>query len=518
MMERLQKFLSRAGVASRRASETLILEGRITVNGKVVRTLGTKVDPEVDVVRHNTERVRAPAAPTLDISDPRPGPGEPRLLPPLPDGAVYILMNKPVGILCTVHDDRGRPTVMDLLPRMRHRVFPVGRLDEDSEGLLLLTSDGNLTQLLTHPKFEVPKTYDLRIRGHIERADLDQVERGIWLSEGRTGPARMHVRRAGRDMSHVVMTLREGRNREIRRIFARLRHPVLSLRRVELGPLRLGDLKVGQIRRVSPGEVKALYAAALFPPEPGAEEAPRRGPRKKPSEGSGSRRRREGKGDIRGEGGPRKDSRGPGSRGPRREGGDGFKGPRGKGSRGPAGEDRRPDRDAPRQRPEREAPYRDDDNPFRRKRSKDAPSPWIARRGRGDDDDAKRPSGGGDSRRGPGRRDGPGGGRPRGDRPEGGRPGGGGKPRGARPAGDGPRGGRPRGDRPEGGRPRSDRPEGGRPGGGKPRGTRPGGKPTGPRPGGGAGGTRPDGRSGDGRGRGGPGRGPGSSKGRGPQR
>jgi pseudouridine synthase len=258
MDERLQKFLARAGVASRRKAEELIEEGHVTVNGKVVRRMGVKVDAATDEVRVDTELVRAPAAaapPAAPAAGPVTGRPDPR--------AVYLMMNKPVGFLCTVTDDRGRRTVMELLPQLRARVYPVGRLDEDSEGLLLFTNDGALTNLLTHPRYEVPKTYDLRVRGEVNPEEVSRVERGIWLSEGRTGPSRMRIRRRGRDISHIEMTLREGRNREVRRIFAKMRHPVLSLRRVRLGPLELEGLRPGQVRRLAPGEVSALYRAAL---------------------------------------------------------------------------------------------------------------------------------------------------------------------------------------------------------------------------------------------------------------
>jgi len=256
MLERLQKFLARAGVASRRRAEEFILAGRVTVNGVAIRKMGVKVDPAKDEVRLDTEVVRAVVLPA-DRADPT---------APLPTGpaphAVYLLLNKPVGFLSTVTDDRGRRTVMELLPRLKERVFPVGRLDEDSEGILLLTNDGDLANLLTHPRFEVPKTYDLRVRGEVTPEDVQKVERGVWLSEGRTAPSHMRIRRRGRDISHIELVLREGRNREIRRIFARLKHPVLSLRRVSLGPVELAGLRLGQVRRLSPDEVKSLYRAA----------------------------------------------------------------------------------------------------------------------------------------------------------------------------------------------------------------------------------------------------------------
>jgi len=281
MLERLQKFLARAGVASRRRAEELIDAGRVTVNGVVIRKMGSKVDPAKDEVRLDTEivrsvllpRDRAAAAAPAPAASARPAPtaaafasagvapAGPRSAGQAPR-AVYLLLNKPVGFLSTVSDDRGRRTVMELLPRIRERVFPVGRLDEDSEGLLLLTNDGDLANLLTHPRYEVPKTYDLRVRGEVTPEDVLQVERGVWLSEGRTAPSHMRIRRRGRDISHIELILREGRNREIRRIFARLKHPVLSLRRVSLGPVELAGLRLGQIRRLSPEEVKDLYRAA----------------------------------------------------------------------------------------------------------------------------------------------------------------------------------------------------------------------------------------------------------------
>jgi len=291
MEERLQKFLARAGIASRRKAEALIGEGRVAVNGKVVRKMGVKVDPDRDEVRVDTVRVRpAPAAKAR-------APREAASLPsPLPEG-IYLLLNKPRGFLTTTTDDRGRRTVMDLLPRLRGRAWPVGRLDEDSEGLLLITNDGALTNLLTHPRYEVPKVYDLRVRGEVGPEDVLQVERGIWLSEGRTGPGRLRIRRHGRDISHVQLVLREGKNREVRRIFARLRHPVLSLRRVSLGPLALEGLKPGQVRRLDRREIRGLYAAALrgmaeSGPAPRGGEARAR----RPSKGRGRPPRRDVKG------------------------------------------------------------------------------------------------------------------------------------------------------------------------------------------------------------------------------
>jgi 23S rRNA pseudouridine2605 synthase len=238
--ERLQKVLAHAGVASRRECEKLILAGRVTVNGKIIRKLGTKVDPENDEVRVDTEPVRSPKHP------------------------VTFLLMKPKGYICTVHDERGRQTVMDLMPPTARRLYPVGRLDEDSEGLILLTDDGSLANLVTHPRHGVEKTYELRIRGRIDGGDVKRVESGVWLSDGKTGQSRIRVKKRGRDISRLEVTITEGRNRELRRMFAKLGHPVLSLRRLRIGPLSSRGLRLGAWRKLTLREVRELKAAAKF--------------------------------------------------------------------------------------------------------------------------------------------------------------------------------------------------------------------------------------------------------------
>jgi 23S rRNA pseudouridine2605 synthase len=236
--ERLQKVLAHAGFASRRECEKLILAGRVTVNGKIARVLGTKVDPENDEIRVDTELVRSPRNP------------------------VTFLVNKPKGYISTVRDDRGRPTVLDLMPRSDRRLYPVGRLDEDSQGLILLTDDGSLANLVTHPRHGVPKTYELRIRGKIDGGDVVRVESGVWLSEGKTGSSRIRVKKRGRDISRLEVTITEGRNRELRRIFAKLGHPVLSLKRIRIGPLSAKGLRLGSWRKLAAWEVRELKSAA----------------------------------------------------------------------------------------------------------------------------------------------------------------------------------------------------------------------------------------------------------------
>lgn len=236
--ERLQKVLAHAGIASRRECEKLISAGRVAVNGRVVRELGTKVDPDRDEIRVDTVPVKAPTR-----------------------SVTYLLM-KPKGFLSTAKDDLGRRTVLDLLPPVDRRLYPIGRLDEDSEGLILVSDDGSLANLVTHPRYGIPKTYELRIRGRLEGEDVRRVESGVWLAEGRTGPARIRIRKRGRQISWVDVTLTEGRNRELRRIFAKIGHPVLSLRRISIGSLTAKGLRVGQFRKLAEREVRELKAMA----------------------------------------------------------------------------------------------------------------------------------------------------------------------------------------------------------------------------------------------------------------
>jgi 23S rRNA pseudouridine2605 synthase len=246
-MERLQKLLSIAGVASRRASEELITQGRVEVNGEVVRTLGTKADPERDVVKVDGRRLR------FDI--------RPR----------YILLNKPKGVVTTRQDPQRRRTVIDLLTGVREYVYPVGRLDFDSEGLLLLTSDGDLAARLTHPRHAVERVYEAIVVGAPTEEALERLRRGVFLDGTRTAPA--EVRRAGavnkaprrgsRDaLTKLIITLREGRNRQVRRMCAFIGHPVRKLTRTRMGPIKLGDLRQGQWRDLTPREVESLKGAA----------------------------------------------------------------------------------------------------------------------------------------------------------------------------------------------------------------------------------------------------------------
>ncbi len=231
---RLNRYLAQAGVASRRAADRLIAEGRVTVDGQVAEP-GTQVGAGADV--------RVDGAPVA------------------PEQVVHLLMNKPPGYVTTARDPQGRPTVLDLVDRPE-RVVPVGRLDRDTSGLLILTNDGGLAQLLAHPSHGVPKTYRALVRGLPGPAAVRRLERGVELDDGRTAPAAARVLRTRSGGAELELVLKEGRNRQVRRMCAAVGHPVLELERIAYGPLRLGRLAVGGVRELSAREVAALRAAA----------------------------------------------------------------------------------------------------------------------------------------------------------------------------------------------------------------------------------------------------------------
>jgi 23S rRNA pseudouridine2605 synthase len=234
-MERLNKYLAHAGVGSRRHCEELILRGRITVDGKVVCELGTKVEQSQEVC--------------VD--------GQPLRQEKL----VYYLVNKPRGYLCTNHDPAGRPLAVDLVPHVPQRVYTVGRLDEDSEGLLLLTNDGDLAFRLMHPRFGVEKTYFVQVAGHPGKEDMDQLLKGVWLSDGHVRARRIKRLKAQGESTWLQIVLSEGKNREIRRMLAKLNHKVMRLRRTALGPIQLGRLANGKSRPLRLVELDQLRNA-----------------------------------------------------------------------------------------------------------------------------------------------------------------------------------------------------------------------------------------------------------------
>ncbi len=244
-IERLQKVLAAAGIGSRRECEQLILEGRVDVDGEIVQELGTRVDP----TRH---RIRVDGT---ALSARR---------------RVYYMLNKPSGVLCTNNDPSGRSRAIDLV-RSNERLFTVGRLDQGSEGLIILTNDGELSNKLTHPRYGIEKVYRVRVAGTPEAAVLSKLKRGVHFAEGFAKVSDVKVKTRLKQSAVLEIVLNEGRNREIRRLLARIGHKVLSLTRVAMGPLRLSDLPSGAHRRLTREEVKLLRDAALAP----REESPR---------------------------------------------------------------------------------------------------------------------------------------------------------------------------------------------------------------------------------------------------
>ena len=239
-MERLQKILSQAGVASRRASEQLMLEGRVQVNGATVRELGSKADPARDDIRVDGRRVKV-------VEQHR-----------------YLLLNKPRGYVTTRSDPQRRQTVVDLIRGVREYVYPVGRLDYESEGLLLLTNDGELAARLTHPSHGVARVYEARVLGVPDEHDLQRLSRGVAIDGRRTEPAdvRLLPVRRGAEEATLVVTIREGRHRQVRKMCEAIGHPIAHLRRVAIGPIRDPKLKLGAWRELRPDEIAALRKAA----------------------------------------------------------------------------------------------------------------------------------------------------------------------------------------------------------------------------------------------------------------
>ncbi|HPF41847.1 MAG TPA: pseudouridine synthase [Phycisphaerae bacterium] len=235
--QRIQKVLAAAGFGSRRACEQLVEDGRVTVDGRVVEQLPVVVDLAVNRVTVDDKPIRV-------------------------QKFVYFVLNKPKGYFCTNSDPDGRRRAVDLMVGVRERVFPVGRLDAESMGLLIMTNDGDLALKLTHPRFQTPKTYRAEVRGQPDTESLDKLRKGVWLAEGRTGPADIAVIHSSRKKSVLEITLREGRNREIRRMLARFGYPVTRLTRIKMGRISIRKLPQGSYRPLSEDEVKYLYRLA----------------------------------------------------------------------------------------------------------------------------------------------------------------------------------------------------------------------------------------------------------------
>lgn len=230
--ERLQKVMAAAGVASRRQCEELILAGVVQVNGKTVDELPVFVDAQADKIVVEGKRLRLPER-------------------------VYFALNKPKGVICTNRDPQGRRRAIDLV-QCSQRVFCIGRLDADTTGLIILTNDAELTNRLTHPRYKVPKTYVAAVKGRVDAKSVEQLKKGIWLAEGKTGRAAVKVLKAGHQESLVEITISQGLNRQVRRMLACVGVPVKSLKRVSIGKLKLRNLGTGRYRELTKAEVASL--------------------------------------------------------------------------------------------------------------------------------------------------------------------------------------------------------------------------------------------------------------------
>jgi pseudouridine synthase len=233
---RLQKIIANAGLASRREAERLIQDGQVTVNGKVILELGTKVDPEQCHIKVRGQLIR------------------------LRTKRVYLALHKPAGIVTTLKDPQGRPTVISLIHGIRERVAPVGRLDYNTEGLLLLTNDGELIHAVTHPRHHIPKVYRVKVKGKPTGEQLKKLRQGIKLHDGVTSPADIKKIKYFPANTYLEVTIYEGKKRQIRRMFERIGHPVIKLKRIQVGPILLGDLRVGKFRKLDGWEVARLKA------------------------------------------------------------------------------------------------------------------------------------------------------------------------------------------------------------------------------------------------------------------
>lgn len=240
MEKRIQKILSELGITSRRKAEELILKGKVTVNGKVA-TIGMKADPEKDYIKVDSKLITGFKR---DIKK------------------VYLMFNKPKGVVTTLFDPEGRTTIKDFLKGIKYRVFPVGRLDYDSEGLLLLTNDGDFANAIMHPSKKISKTYLVKVKGILGEEDVEELRRGIRLEDGMTSPSRVRTIRKGETNSWLEVTVYEGRKRQIRRMFEKIDHPVLKLKRIRIDGVELGNLAPGAYRYLSEDEINKIKREA----------------------------------------------------------------------------------------------------------------------------------------------------------------------------------------------------------------------------------------------------------------
>jgi 23S rRNA pseudouridine2605 synthase len=309
VLERVQKVLAAAGVASRREAEQWIAEGRVMVNGQVVDSMGFKVDPDKDFIKVDGKRVHRP------------------------EQKLTLLLHKPRNVVCTVKDPQERTTVMDLVANVKSRVYPVGRLDFDAEGLLVMTNDGDLANLLTHPRYGVPRTYLAKVSGIPDTVKLERLKNGVILEDGRARAVQAEILRPGDKNTWVKIVVTEGRNHLVKKMLQAVGHPVSKLKRIEFGPFQLGRLPAGQVRIVSQEEVEQIKEKlsqakpkteessdrpALRPPKrEGRSSRPWVAPQEGGGQGEGGEIKREKRQPWAGKGGP---SDRPDRRPPKREG------------------------------------------------------------------------------------------------------------------------------------------------------------------------------------------------------
>jgi len=234
---RLQKYLAMCGVASRRAAEEIILQGRVKINGEKCTVLGTKVTDADSII--------------LDGEEIKPE-----------EKKYYIMLNKPIGYMTTVKDEQGRPTVMDLISDISKRVYPVGRLDCNTEGLLLMSNDGDFTYKVTHPKHKLDKTYEVFVSGNAEKNAIRKLEQGVFIDGKKTAPAVVDIVDFGKNSALLTITIHEGRNRQVRKMCASVGFKVMGLKRVSEGGLSLGNLPLGKWRHLTEAEVKRIVSNA----------------------------------------------------------------------------------------------------------------------------------------------------------------------------------------------------------------------------------------------------------------
>ena len=256
---RLHKVLAEAGIGSRRKCEEIIQEGRVEVDGEFVTELGTSVDPAKQEIMVDGQRIRARRK-------------------------QYFILNKPVGVVSTNFDQEGRTRVIDLVPQ-DERLFTIGRLDRQSEGLIIITNDGELANHLAHPRYGVPKTYHVEVAGAVSVEEIKMIQSGVYIAEGFVKAESCRLKQKRGKSSILEIVLREGKNREIRRLLAKVGHKVLRLKRISIGPLKLGEVPAGSFRELKPSEVKALRDASL---EGSGKGAPKRKPAGRRTTGTGA--------------------------------------------------------------------------------------------------------------------------------------------------------------------------------------------------------------------------------------